>query len=164
MGQEPPNAGPSEDAPDGEVAVPSLRAVTALFGAVTHLIWGLSRDRRVGWRDRAKLKMVGVWLSSPIDPIPDWLPVVGHLDDMLIAAVALNRVVSRIEPAVVRDHWPSRLDYAQVAGRVVSAAASAMPWAVSRRVFVPRQRTRVSDAAEEVRTCPPARQGDEESS
>jgi uncharacterized membrane protein YkvA (DUF1232 family) len=45
-----------------------------------------------------------IWLVSPIDLIPEFLPVVGPLDDLVIAALALRFVLRRVGDGVVREH------------------------------------------------------------
>ena len=46
------------------------------------------------------------YLVSPIDLIPDFLPVIGHLDDALLVAAALRYVLRKAGPAVVEENWP----------------------------------------------------------
>jgi uncharacterized membrane protein YkvA (DUF1232 family) len=54
-----------------------------------------------------------VWLISPIDLLPEFLPVLGPLDDAVVAALVLRYLVRRAGPDVVRRHWrgdPATLD------------------------------------------------------
>jgi uncharacterized membrane protein YkvA (DUF1232 family) len=66
----------------------------------------LARDRRVPPMRRLQLIVLGAYLVSPIDLLPDFIPVVGHLDDAAVAAVALRGVVRSAGPEVVAEHWP----------------------------------------------------------
>jgi uncharacterized membrane protein YkvA (DUF1232 family) len=66
----------------------------------------LARDRRVPALRRLSLLVLGAYLASPIDLIPDFIPVIGQLDDAALAAVVLRSVVRGAGPNVVRDHWP----------------------------------------------------------
>lgn len=53
------------------------------------------------------------WFVSPIDLIPEFIPVAGPLDDALVAALVLRHVLRCTDRAVLRDHWhgdPSTLD------------------------------------------------------
>ena len=66
----------------------------------------LARDRRVHPLRRLQLIVLGAYLVSPIDLIPDFIPVIGQLDDAAIAAVVLRGVVRSAGPEVVAEHWP----------------------------------------------------------
>jgi uncharacterized membrane protein YkvA (DUF1232 family) len=66
----------------------------------------LARDRRVQPLRRLQLIVLGAYLVSPIDLIPDFIPVVGHLDDAAVAALVLRSVVRSAGPQVVCEHWP----------------------------------------------------------
>ncbi len=46
------------------------------------------------------------YLALPFDLIPDFIPVVGHLDDVIIVALAFRSVIRAGGPALVREHWP----------------------------------------------------------
>ena len=46
-----------------------------------------------------------VWLVSPIDLLPEFLPVIGPLDDAVVAALVLRHLVRRAGADVVRGHW-----------------------------------------------------------
>jgi uncharacterized membrane protein YkvA (DUF1232 family) len=49
---------------------------------------------------------VGVYLSIPFDVVPDFIPVVGQLDDALVVAAALRSVLRASGRELVREHWP----------------------------------------------------------
>lgn len=54
-----------------------------------------------------------VWIASPIDLLPEFLPVLGPLDDGVVAALVLRFLVRRAGEDVVRAHWrgePSTID------------------------------------------------------
>jgi uncharacterized membrane protein YkvA (DUF1232 family) len=55
---------------------------------------------------RLLLLLLAGYLASPIDLIPDFIPVVGQLDDAVIAAVILRSVVRGAGVEVVQDSWP----------------------------------------------------------
>jgi len=46
------------------------------------------------------------YLASPVDLIPDFIPVLGQLDDAAFVALALRRVIRIAGPTVVTEHWP----------------------------------------------------------
>jgi uncharacterized membrane protein YkvA (DUF1232 family) len=55
---------------------------------------------------RALLAVAVAYLALPFDLVPDYIPVVGLLDDALLVAVLLRRVVRAAGPEAVRRHWP----------------------------------------------------------
>jgi uncharacterized membrane protein YkvA (DUF1232 family) len=57
---------------------------------------------------RRKLVLVGLvaYLSLPIDLVPDFIPIAGQLDDVIVAAVALRYALRSRGPDLLREHWP----------------------------------------------------------
>ena len=70
------------------------------------LIRRLLRDPRVPRRAKAALWLLLPYLASPIDLVPDFIPVLGHLDDAVLVAAALAYVVRRSGREVVEELWP----------------------------------------------------------
>lgn len=66
----------------------------------------LVRDSRVPRRHKLLLGALVLYLSMPFDLIPDFIPIVGALDDAIIVAIVLRRVFRRAGPNLVREHWP----------------------------------------------------------
>ncbi len=69
------------------------------------LLRRLARDPRVPRRAKLALVLLVPYLASPVDLVPDFLPVIGHLDDAALAALALRYVVRRAGADVVREQW-----------------------------------------------------------
>jgi hypothetical protein len=78
---------------DEEAAARSIvkRAVRLPFAHQHRLVARLARDRRVPWFTRLPLVALLLYLAMPLDIIPDFMPVIGHLDDLLIAGSARAR-------------------------------------------------------------------------
>ena len=70
------------------------------------LVRRLLRDPRVPRRSRLVLGAVLAYLVSPIDLVPDVVPVAGQLDDAVILALALRHLIRSAGPEVVRTCWP----------------------------------------------------------
>ena len=66
----------------------------------------LLRDRRVPRRSKALLAALVPYLALPFDLIPDFIPVAGQLDDAILVAFVLRRVVRRTDPELLRELWP----------------------------------------------------------
>jgi uncharacterized membrane protein YkvA (DUF1232 family) len=65
----------------------------------------LLRDPAVPRGPKVALAIGVVWLISPIDLLPEFLPVLGPLDDAVVAALVLRYLVKRAGVEVVRSHW-----------------------------------------------------------
>jgi uncharacterized membrane protein YkvA (DUF1232 family) len=63
-------------------------------------------DPRVPRRAKVALGLTLPYLAMPIDLIPDFIPVLGQLDDALLVATALRYVVRRAGRDVVAELWP----------------------------------------------------------
>jgi uncharacterized membrane protein YkvA (DUF1232 family) len=83
-----------------------VRELARVVPELGTLFLRLARDRRVPALRRLQLIVLGAYLASPIDLIPDFIPVIGQLDDAAIAAVVLRGVVRSAGPEVVGEHWP----------------------------------------------------------
>lgn len=66
----------------------------------------LSLDPRIPAWDKAVLAAMVAMLVSPIDIISDFIPVIGQLDDILIALVLLDYVVNRLPEPILLEHFP----------------------------------------------------------
>jgi uncharacterized membrane protein YkvA (DUF1232 family) len=70
-------------------------------------------DRQVPRSSKRWLWFAVVWFLSPLDLIPEFIPVVGPLDDAIVAALVLRHVLRRTDRTVLSDHWrgdPATLD------------------------------------------------------
>jgi uncharacterized membrane protein YkvA (DUF1232 family) len=81
------------------------RELALLLPNLIRLFAGLLRDRRVGLPAKIVVGIASLWLASPIDLIPEFIPIVGSLDDAIVAALALRFVLRTTDGAVVREHW-----------------------------------------------------------
>jgi len=70
------------------------------------LVRRLRRDPRVPRRAKVAVVLAGLWVASPIDLIPEFLPVIGPLDDVVVVALALRYAGRRVPRAVLVDAWP----------------------------------------------------------
>lgn len=66
----------------------------------------LRRDPRVPRRARLAVAFAGLWVLSPIDLIPEFLPVIGPLDDVVVVALALRYAARQVPRAALEEAWP----------------------------------------------------------
>jgi uncharacterized membrane protein YkvA (DUF1232 family) len=82
------------------------RALAGFIPDCAMLFARMSRDRRVPRRDKLFIGALVVYLSLPFDLVPDFIPVAGQLDDVLIVAFVLRTVFRHTGPELIREHWP----------------------------------------------------------
>jgi uncharacterized membrane protein YkvA (DUF1232 family) len=69
-----------------------------------HAVYLASKDPRVPWYAKALAVCVLAYLFSPIDLIPDFIPVIGYLDDLVIVPAGLVLVIKLIPAEVMAEH------------------------------------------------------------
>jgi uncharacterized membrane protein YkvA (DUF1232 family) len=87
-----------------------LREALRLLPDVLRLMRRLACDRNLPGVVRVRLWLLLAYLAIPIDPIPDFIPVLGYADDAIIATAVLRSVVRHAGMQVVRRHWPGTDD------------------------------------------------------
>jgi uncharacterized membrane protein YkvA (DUF1232 family) len=80
--------------------------VVRLLPDVLRLAAGLARDPATPRSSRLALAGLALWIASPIDLIPEFVPVAGPLDDIVVAAIVLRWVGRRVGEDALRAHWP----------------------------------------------------------
>ena len=90
----------------------------------------LRKDPRVPTRVKIAVAFAGLWVLSPIDLIPEFLPVIGPLDDVVVVALALRYAARRIPPEALIEAWPAeRRILERLAPATATATATTHPGA-----------------------------------
>jgi len=84
----------------------AARALAGFIPDCVVLLKRLLADSRLPRRRKAVLVLLVGYLVSPIDLVPDFIPVAGQLDDVLVAALALRYALRGGGPELLREHWP----------------------------------------------------------
>ncbi len=69
-----------------------------------HALYCAARDPRVPWYAKAIAAFVAAYAFSPIDLIPDFVPVLGYLDDLIIVPLGILLAVRLIPPDILAEH------------------------------------------------------------
>ena len=80
--------------------------VVRLLPDLIRLTTRLARDPATPRSCKLALGGLAVWLAFPIDVIPEFIPVVGPLDDIVMSAIVLRWVGRRVGDGTLRTHWP----------------------------------------------------------
>jgi uncharacterized membrane protein YkvA (DUF1232 family) len=81
-----------------------LRDWARLVKRDVHALYLARRDPRVPWYAKALAALVAGYALSPIDLIPDFIPVVGYLDDAILVPLGILLVIRLIPPDVMAEH------------------------------------------------------------
>lgn len=96
-----------------------LRDLLLAFPDLVMLLFRLMRDDRVPLGHRAVALLGLGYVLSPIDILPTFLfGPFGVLDDLVVVAATLSRLVNYVHPDVVRSHWSGQGDVLEVIRRV----------------------------------------------
>lgn len=118
----------------------ALRRRARLLRREAHALYLAARDPRTPWAARLLAGAVVAYALSPIDLIPDFIPVLGYLDDLLLVPLGVTLAIRLIPPPVLAEcrerartaeSLPrSRLGAAAIVGLWLAAAAGAAFWLV----------------------------------
>lgn len=92
--------------PKGDGAKSLLVESARLLPDLLRLIGRLARDRTLPRGLRVRLWLLLGYLALPIDLVPDFVPVLGYADDVIVVALTLRAVVRRAGPGALARHWP----------------------------------------------------------
>jgi uncharacterized membrane protein YkvA (DUF1232 family) len=75
-----------------------------------HALYLSARDPRVPWYAKAVALAVAAYALSPIDPIPDFIPVLGYLDELIVLPLGILLAVRLIPPNILAEHRATATD------------------------------------------------------
>jgi uncharacterized membrane protein YkvA (DUF1232 family) len=130
MTEEPRRVQPDEVLPPEGRSIQSRKLVIDAVSLVPNLIKLISRlvkDPRVPRRSKIALGLAAAYVASPIDLIPEVIPVVGWADDLLFLMLAIDSLIERAGKEVVEEHWDGPVDLLSVIREVIAAARMVLP-------------------------------------
>ncbi len=104
-----------------------LRDLLRLLPDVVRLVSRLARDRTLARGVRWRLWGLLAYLASPVDLVPDVIPVLGYADDAVLVALVLRSVVRRAGPQALQRHWPGSPDGLAAVLRLVAPRQQSRP-------------------------------------
>ena len=85
---------------------------------IAKLAWRVVRDDRVPVWIRGGLVGTVAYLIMPFDLIPDWIPVLGEVDDLFVMTIGVRTLLRRVPEPILNEHWDGDADLlAQLLGR-----------------------------------------------
>jgi uncharacterized membrane protein YkvA (DUF1232 family) len=111
-----------------------LGEAVLLIPNLVMLLSRLLRDRRVPRRRRLLMLAVAGYVISPIDAIPDFIPVLGGIDDVLVLAFAIDYLLAGSPPEVVDEYWDGSEDGLDLIRGIAGWGVELLPARVRRLV------------------------------
>ena len=107
------------------MALPRLLALAVKLGF----------DKDVPWETKSAMGVALLYIVSPIDGIPDFIPVVGQVEDILVGMLLIDGMVNHIDRDVVLRHWTGRPETLDAIGRTTRKVTAIMPGFIRNRVM-----------------------------
>jgi uncharacterized membrane protein YkvA (DUF1232 family) len=116
-----------------------MKALLLVLPRLAGMLGALLADRAVPGRAKILLAALAVYLVTPLDLIPDFIPLFGWLDDALLVALVLDRLVTVLGRPLLLKHWP--FDVASLDATLATArrVAAWIPRRLKARVVAPRR-------------------------
>ena len=104
-----------------------IREAVMLVPNLGKLLARLAADPRVPVRAKVFAGVAAAYAFAPIDVVPDFIPLLGKTDDILLMALALRHVIEEAGVAVVREHWDGPDQVLTVMIDLISAITDTLP-------------------------------------
>ena len=114
-----------------------VRDLVVFLPRLARMIAALLADRTVPKAAKIALAAVAVYLASPVDLIPDFIPVIGYLDDVLLVAVVVDGLLNYIDRSLLLKYWPGDTKTLDAVAAVAHRVARWVPSRLKSRIFGP---------------------------
>ncbi|HSK06641.1 MAG TPA: YkvA family protein [Acidimicrobiia bacterium] len=120
--------------PDGESvqARQLFKDAALMLPNLVKLVGRLLKDPRVPRRSKVALGLAAAYVASPIDLVPDVIPVIGWADDVVFMMLAIDSLIERAGPEIVEEHWDGPGDLLGLIREVMGVARNIVPNRLSR--------------------------------
>jgi len=99
-----------------------LREMVRIVPDLLRLVRNLLSDRSISLQVRVALVILLVWLVSPIDLIPEFIPVIGPVDDVIVAVLVLRYTRRRLGIEELRRRWSGSPEGFALLSRIIGSA------------------------------------------
>jgi len=119
----------------------SIRQLLLLLPRLARMVAGLLTDSAVPRPAKITLAAVAVYLASPLDLIPDFIPIIGYLDDALLVAVVVDGLLNFLDRSLILKYWPGDPASLEATAAVAKRLARWVPSRVKRKIWTPTTRS-----------------------
>ncbi|BDR74704.1 YkvA family protein [Clostridium tetani] len=86
---------------------------------IVSLLWRIFKDKRVSITTKGKAAAVLAYLAMPFDILPDFIPFIGKIDDVVIAFYGLNSLINEVPEEIIKENWQGDKDIIVLVKEVV---------------------------------------------
>lgn len=101
---------------------------------LVRLLFKTMRDRRVSLSQKLLLLGTILYVVSPLDLVPDLIPFTGQVDDILLVAVVVLKLMQQAGQSVFQDNWQDQQGLPDLAQRILKLASSFLPSSIYNRI------------------------------
>ena len=112
-----------------------LKEAVLVLPRLARLLYRLLRDPRVAKADKVLVAAVIAYVASPIDAIPDFIPLAGQVDDLFAVALVLLRLIGNSGTELVEEHWTGPPDLVPWIQNVARFSRVFLPDRVAARLY-----------------------------
>lgn len=104
-----------------------VSTILMILPNLVKLFAGVARDPRVPARAKVFAAAAAAYALSPVDLVPDVIPIIGRTDDIVIVALALDHLIEQAGISVIREHWDGPDEVLAVVADLVGMIAGLVP-------------------------------------
>src|SRR5207249_10434923 len=112
-----------------------VKALLSALPAIIRTIAGLAVDPVLPKAAKIALAAAVLYLVSPLDLIPDFIPVIGYLDDIFVAAILVDGMLNFVNRGLVLKYWPGSPESLERVARSARILAAWVPRKLKLRIF-----------------------------
>lgn len=111
-----------------------LKEIILLIPNFLKLLWRLELDPRVPPKEKIILAATVVYVVSPFDFVPDFIPFFGQVDDIYLIALVLTAMLNSVGEEVILQHWDGNKNVLVVIKRILDTATLYIPHRIEKKL------------------------------
>jgi len=112
-----------------------MRALLRALPDIARMIMRLAGDPVLPKAAKIALAVAVLYLVSPVDLIPDFIPGLGALDDLLVAAILVDGILNYVDRGLVLKYWPGSAESLERIARAAGMLAAWVPRRLKMKIF-----------------------------
>jgi uncharacterized membrane protein YkvA (DUF1232 family) len=112
-----------------------MKELLRLLPRLARMIASLLADPSVPRAAKVALAAAALYLASPVDLIPDFIPFVGYLDDLLLVAVIVDGLLNYLDRSFLLKYWPGEAASLDATAAIAHRLARWVPRRIKMRIF-----------------------------